>query len=56
MFPQTLATFDDGVEMMNPYSDGISLSVALAYSPISNLFKKRIGTGIMQFIFHVTFF
>lgn len=40
-FSKTLEIFEDGVEMVNPKSDGLSLSVALAYSPITNALKGR---------------
>ncbi|KAI9560717.1 hypothetical protein GHT06_011667 [Daphnia sinensis] len=40
-FSKTLEIFEDGVEMMNPKNDGINLSVALAYSPMSNAVKRN---------------
>lgn len=44
-FSKTLEIFEDGVEMVNPKSDGLSLSVALAYSPITNALKGRMRQG-----------
>ncbi|XP_057372775.1 uncharacterized protein LOC130693613 [Daphnia carinata] len=40
-FSKTLEIFEDGVEMFNPKNDGIDLSAALAYSPITNALKGR---------------
>ncbi|XP_046651344.1 RNA exonuclease 1-like [Daphnia pulicaria] len=42
LFPRTLGIFEDGVELLNSNNAGLSLSVALAYSPITHMLKSRI--------------
>lgn len=52
LFPRTLGIFEDGVELLNSNNAGLSLSVALAYSPITHMLKSRIPKGVLssQFI------
>ena len=44
-FPETHKIFEDAVEMANPLSDGISMALSLAYTPISVSMRKKLSFG-----------
>ncbi len=57
LFPRTLGIFEDGVEVLNSNNAGLSLSAALAYSPITHMLRSRIAKGVLssQFYFFIIF-